>query len=83
MATFKKIVRYVLFFFPYGPALGVLLVLVLGDKAGSLSAKIIIFLAASALPLYIGIKKKMYLEIIRDSKKVMAFIKTKTKRESK
>ena len=79
MATLKKIVRYILFFFPYGPALGVLLVFVLGDKASSMTVKIIIFLAASALPLYIGIKKKMYLEIIKDSRKIIKFIKTRRK----
>lgn len=83
MAAFKKIVRYVLFFFPYGPLLGILLMYVLGDKVNSLPAKVIIFVAASILPLYLGIKGKMYLEIIRDSKKVMAFIKTATTREKK
>lgn len=83
MAVFKKIVRYVLFFFPYGPLLGILLMYFLGDKVNSPPAKVIIFVAASALPLYLGIKGKMYLEIIRDSKKVREFIKTITKRKAK
>ena len=81
MATLKKVARYILFFFPYGPVLGVILVYVIGDLVNSLPIKIIIFFAAWIPVLYFGIKQKMLTEIILDSKKVMKWLKKRKEKE--